>query len=273
VRPATPEPLTNPVELTAEDVEALRQAKRLLEHPGLTARISDAVGRPVESGFKLLPVPWHRTVALATETALLKGLEYAIKTMGNSKPRRSRDWMHKALAVGTGAAGGAVGVAALPVELPASTCIMLRSIADIARAEGQDISLLEVQLACLEVFALGGSNRADDAGESGYWVVRGVLSKYVSDAASHIAKKGVTDKSAPALVRLLGQIAARFGFVVSEQAAARLTPVVGAVTGGTINYLFMDHFQDMARGHFIVKRLEQKYGTETVRSAYMRMTV
>ncbi|MGZ8939090.1 MAG: EcsC family protein, partial [Limisphaerales bacterium] len=36
----------------------------------------------------------------------------------------------------------------------------------------------------------------------------------------------------------------------------------------TINVLFIDHFQDMARGHFIIKRLEAKYGQETVESAY-----
>ena len=43
--------------------------------------------------------------------------------------------MHKALATASGAAGGAFGLATLPIELPVSTIIMLRSIADIARSE------------------------------------------------------------------------------------------------------------------------------------------
>jgi hypothetical protein len=34
--------------------------------------------------------------------------------------------------------GGGFGLAALPVELPISTIIMLRSIGDIARSEGED---------------------------------------------------------------------------------------------------------------------------------------
>ncbi len=260
--------------MSAEDVEALRRAKRFLEHPGLTARISDTVGRPLESGLRMLPARWQETIALATETALFKGLEYSIKTMGrHPKVCRSHNLLHKALVAGTGAAGGAAGVAALPLELPISTCIMLRSIADIARAEGHDVSLLEVQLSCLEVFALGGGNRADDASETGYWMVRGALSKYVSEAANHIARKGLTERGAPALVRLLAQIASRFGVVVSEQAAVRLIPVVGALTGGTINFLFMDHFQDVARGHFVVKRLEEKYGTELVRSVYQELGI
>jgi hypothetical protein len=61
--------------------------------------------------------------------------------------------------------------------------------------------------------------------------------------------------------------------VVSEQVAAKAVPVVGAAGGALINVLFMGHFQEMARGHFIVKRLEKKYGEEPVRSAYDRMTI
>ena len=33
----------------------------------------------------------------------------------------------------------------------------------------------------------------------------------------------------------------------------------------------MQHFQDMARGHFTVRRLERIYGTEAVRRAYERI--
>jgi hypothetical protein len=78
----------------------------------------------------------------------------------------------------------------------------------------------------------------------------------------------VVDRTAPAIARLVGAIASRFGVVVSEQAAAKAIPVIGAASGAVINILFIDHFQDMARGHFIIKRLEAKYGTGTVESAY-----
>ena len=44
----------------------------------------------------------------------------------------------------------------LPIELPVSTIIMLRSIADIARSEGEDLSDPESALSCVQVFALGG---------------------------------------------------------------------------------------------------------------------
>jgi hypothetical protein len=40
----------------------------------------------------------------------------------------------------------------LPIELPVSTVIMLRSIADIARSEGEDLSDPR-RLPCVQVFA------------------------------------------------------------------------------------------------------------------------
>jgi hypothetical protein len=45
-------------------------------------------------------------------------------------------------------------------------------------------------------------------------------------------------------------------------------PVLGALGGATVNAVFTDHFQSMARGHFVVRRLERLHGPETVRVAY-----
>ena len=168
----------------------------------------------------------------------------------------------------TGAGGGAFGLAGLPVELPLSTTIMLRSIADIARSEGESLAAPEGKLACLEVFALGGRRPNDDATESAYFAVRGVLAKAVSEAAQFITEKGLVEEGAPALIRLVAQVASRFGAAVSEKVAAEAVPVIGAAGGAAINLLFIDHFQDMARGHFIVRRLERAYGAELVRAEY-----
>jgi len=44
--------------------------------------------------------------------------------------------------------------------------------------------------------------------------------------------------------------------------------VIGAAGGALINTLFIGHYQDMARGHFIVRRLEKIHGAEPVRLAY-----
>jgi hypothetical protein len=168
----------------------------------------------------------------------------------------------------TGGIGGFFGLPALAIELPISTTIMLRSIADIARSEAETISTVDAKIACIEVFALGGPDISDDASESGYFAVRAALAQSVTKATEYIAEKGLVEESAPALVRLIIQIAERFSIQVSEKAAAQAVPAIGAAGGAIVNTLFIDHFQDMARGHFIVRRLERKYGREIVEQTY-----
>jgi hypothetical protein len=46
---------------------------------------------------------------------------------------------------------------------------------------------------------------------------------------------------------------------------------VGAIGGGLINALFMDHFQDTAEAHFSVRRLERQYGPDVIRAEYERL--
>ena len=53
--------------------------------------------------------------------------------------------------------------------------------------------------------------------------------------------------------------------------AAQAVPIVGAAAGATLNTMFTDYYQDMARGHFIVRRLELKYGEDVVRTCYDRV--
>ena len=148
---------------------------------------------------------------------------------------------------------------------------MLRSIADIAAAEGHDPRHLDTKLDCLTVFGLGAEGDHDDPSESGYFAARTALAGAVTEAAKHLAKKGVTSGSAPALVRLVTLIGSRFGVVVSEKAAAQAIPILGAAGGALINTIFIGHYQDMARGHFIVRRLEKIHGAEPVRLAYEKL--
>jgi hypothetical protein len=254
--------------LSKTDLAELKRAKLLLENPGLTAKIAGALGSPVETGMKLLPQKWQGAVNTATEKALRTALEAAVKTLGSAPKSRSSDRLHKFAAAASGAAGGAFGLAALAIELPVSTTIMLRSIADVARSEGEQVSHIETKLACITVFALGGRSPDDNAAESSYFAARAALATAVSDAAKHLAKKGFTDAGAPALVKLIAIIAGRFGVVVGEKTAAQAIPIIGAAGGALVNTLFIGHYQDMARGHFIVRRLEKVYGTDAVQAAY-----
>ena len=75
----------------------------------------------------------------------------------------------------------------------------------------------------------------------------------------------------PRLCGLISLVAARFGLVVSEKFVAQALPVVGAAFGAGLNLTFTAHFQNLARGHFIMRRLERLYGAHAVREAAMRV--
>jgi hypothetical protein len=254
--------------MTEAHWKELRSAARLLENPGLAARITGIIGMPVEKGMQFLPRNWNRKIGDITQKALLKAADVAIFSIDKARRELSSDRWHKFGVAVTGGIGGFLGLPALIVELPISTTIMLRSIAEIARREGEQLNDFETRLSCLEVFALGGKNKSDDASESGYFFVRAALARSVSEAAQFAATKSLTEEGAPALIRFIVNIAQRFSIQVTEKAAAQAIPVIGAAGGAIINTLFIDHFQDMAKGHFTIRRLEGIYGKDSVRIAY-----
>jgi hypothetical protein len=252
-----------------EDFADLQRAHRHLENPGIVTKLTSAVGIPIEKSIEFLPEKWSTAIKKATKTALIKALDFAVLTIDGESTSDSSDRIHKFMAAITGAAGGFFGVPALAIELPVSTIIMLRSIADIARREGEDLKSINSKLACIEVFALGG--KSNDDTETGYYAVRGALATTVSRASQHIAQKGIAEQGAPALVRFINKVATRFSIAVSEKVAAEMIPVIGAAGGALINIIFIDHFQDMARGHFIIRRLERHYGMDVVKQKYEKL--
>lgn len=253
--------------LPPKDAQALSAAVLALEYPGLAARLGDLLGTPMELILKQLPGKTSVILQQTVEVALRKALDIALCTMKTGQcPASPRG--HKLAVAASGAAGGAVGLPGLAVELPLTTTIIFRSIADIARAEGEDLNQAEGCLACLEVFAYGSpGNTADDAAESGYFASRIALARAVSEASKYLMR-GVVVRDAPIIARFILAVAARFGIVVSWKAAAQMVPVVGALGGATVNALFMDHFQTVARGHFTIRRLERIYGSKKIRAIY-----
>lgn len=251
------------------DIEDLRRARMLLENPGLAAKITGALGSPIEKGLEMLPPNWAKLVEKGSKKALEVAADSAVFSLaGGGAGKDAANLFHKLMVAGVGAAGGFWGLPALALELPVSTTVMLRSIADIARSEGHCISDPAVKVNCIEVFALGGPSAADNALDTGYFAVRTALAMAVNDAVKHLAARGVGEGSAPILVKLIGQIASRFGTQVTEKIAAQSIPIIGALGGAVINTLFIDHFQNMARGHFIILRLESSYGQTAVRQQY-----
>ena len=261
-----------PARLTPKETEELRQAVACLEGASFAQRLTDAVGRPVGMLSRAMPPSARRVIAHVSETALRSALKLALRTLDlNDASAKPANRAHKLAAAASGAVGGALGLAALPIELPVSTTILLRSIAEIARDEGEDLSAPQAALACIEVFGLGGKADEEALFESGYFAARAALAKSVTDSARFVASQGAGAQSAPVVARFISQIAARFGVVVSEKLAAQAAPVIGAIGGAAVNAVFADHFQTLARGHFIVRRLEREHGPSLVAFEYQRL--
>lgn len=258
--------------MTPADWHDLQTAHRLLEHPGVAARLTQWVGVPLEKGFAMLPRGVSQQVFQLAHGALLKASVAALHTVADAPGRPAWRRWHQAGVAATGAAGGFFGMAGLAIELPVSTTLMLRSVAEIARSEGESVAQPETRAACLEVLALGGKARAPDPADSSYFAIRAALASTVSEAGKHLAAHHLATDGAPALLRLITAVAKRFGVQVTEKLAAQAVPALGAAGGAVINTVFLQHFQEMARGHFVVRRLERHYGVNEVRAAYQSLT-
>jgi hypothetical protein len=251
--------------LTQADRRDLQAAVACLEHPTFAAQVATFAGRPVDAVIRYLPKAVNRRLRHAVRLAIYKCLQIAIDSLDTEAGQRPSEWTGKVIAGFTGGVGGFFGMAALPFELPLTTTLMLRAIAETARAEGEDLRSMEALLACLEVFALGGSG---DKVDIDYYAVRTMLTKLTGEMATYVMERGALNASSPIVARLIGEIAGRFGLMVSERVAAGAVPVIGAVGGAAVNMIFMDHFQRIARGHFVIRRLERTYGATAIRSLY-----
>lgn len=292
--------------ITASDLQLLEAAKGKLMRPSLAIRLAGVVGTRIDNLFRYLPGGAHEKITGIAQAALEKCLDVALKTLPVEAPRtappaaspdaagglppqpqsrslthvanrlagltrrtpKQSKLLHKLAVMGTGAAGGAFGLFALPAELPVTTTLMFRSICAIAQSKGERLSDPEVQMQCLLVLALGGPAKADDDAQWGYFMVRSALAQAVSRASSELAAKGIGAHSSSVLLQLVRQIASRLSVQISEQVAAKSIPALGAVFGAAINATFIDHFQQIADAHFTVRGLERKYGEAHVREQW-----
>lgn len=252
--------------LSPTELEFIKEAKRFLEQPSFLIRMADMAGKPLQAGFNFVPEKVRLKIQGSVEKAMSRGLEVVTQTVvkdaklsfdeASANSRRS-GLLHAAATFGTGAIGGFFGVVSLPIELPLTTALMLRSIVATAHDFGHDVNSKEIQLECLYVLSLGG------ASEASYFASRMAMTDLIRQAAREIGSS-----SSAYLVRFMAQIATRFEAVVSEKAIAEIMPVIGALGGGTINAAFSEHFNQAARYHFGLRALELKHGADSVRAIY-----
>ena len=254
--------------LMARDRQALTRAASLLEQPSFATKVADVVGRPVIGALAMLPGVADRQLTRVIEAAILKCLSIAIDSLEGTPASQPSRWVPRVATGITGGLGGLFGALALPIELPLTTALMLQTIADIARHQGEDLGRPEARLACLEVFALA-DRRSGKRADIGYYATRSVLAQLTADIAALVVQRQTIDAAAsPVATSIVREIAGRFGVAVSERTAAAALPIVGAVGGAAVNVMFMSHFQQIAEGHFTIRRLERRYGKEAVRNLY-----
>ena len=243
--------------IAPEDREAIaRIAGNMVAGHGLGVRAVERIGRVANAALDrtigwLLPDGRDTLEDIASEA--LWSLFGAARTGLGAVPGEDRPLVHRGIVTASGAVAGFAGGPLALAEIPFAMAMMFRAIALVARRHGEDLDDTETRRACLEVFGFGtlrAATAAEEEVEASYWAVRAALTH------------------APLRV-FIRAVAARFSVVVSDQALATATPVIGALAGSSVNLLFMRHFQTMADIHFTLRALERKYGdAERVRACF-----
>jgi hypothetical protein len=259
-----------------------------LERPGRLVEFLNTMGKPAEAIIKALPAWASSRIERALQRALLDAVGWAAKTLDvsihpdeknvsmlSNVVVKSRGAMHVTAAAILGGFGGAFGIAALPLELPVTTLVILRSIAAIARDFDADLDDPMTRLECVSVLSLGGPSLSDDTMESAYLTSRLGLALLLRDAGRFIAGKSTLQLAealargaAPEVTRLIAAIAGRFGYMVLDLAYAEMVPIAGAVGGAALNGYFARFFNQVAYYHFGLRRLERIYGEVAVQDLY-----
>ena len=178
--------LTKESPLTPLHRRALHRAYYQLENQNFAARLAEYAGQPVDRLLRIMPKPASQGLHRAIEIAVLRCLNLAVRSIDqNAKGPPARRL--SSLAAGlSGAVGGFFGAAALPIELPVTTALMLRAIADTARhcrriSRGSTRALPASR--CSRS-GTGGRNGDGKRLDVGYYATRALLAKLAGDAST-----------------------------------------------------------------------------------------
>jgi len=231
----------------ADDVAAL--ARRMRRANGPVMRVLARFGNQVEDKMELLP-PQLRGGLEAVIAQMLHQV-YAAAALTRSIPimPRTSDRFHSLAASLSGAAGGSAGLASALVELPATIGLIFGAMQKVAAEEGFDPASEEVRLLCLDILGSGGPGRADD----------GLNTSFVG---ARLGLNGAT------LHAIIARVAPGLATAMGQKLASQAVPILGAAAGAGINYMFLDHFREMARVRFGLRRLAGEHGEDAVLAAF-----
>src|SRR5262249_49756781 len=196
------------LEFSPSHRRALARAHGQLESRSLALYIAEVAGQPVDRLAGMMPKVATAALNVAVEAAILNCLKLAISSIEPDARRAPANNLASLVAGLSGGVSGFFGFAALPFELPVTTTLMLRAIAETARHNGEDLRKLEARLACLEVFALG-AGKSSKRLDLGYYAARTLLGRLADGASGLLIERGVASVAAPLVNRLPAEIPSR----------------------------------------------------------------
>ena len=227
-------------DLAAEVADLAARYKRA---NGPVMRLVSRLGGTLESQFSALPDSLRDRLERVTAQALERSYGLAGRTpdLGARGPM--------AAVIATGAAGGAGGIATALAELPVTVTLFLNAIRAVAAEAGLDPEADWVRAECLQVFAAGSPLAQDDGVNTSFLAARLTL----SGAAVH---------------NLITTIAPKLAVVLGQKLVAQAVPVIGAVSGATLNVAFLNYYREIARVRFALLRLAEIHGADQVQEEF-----
>lgn len=232
----------------AAEIAAL--ARRWRRANGPVISLVNRFGGEVERRMDALPPALRKRVETVVAEALHRGFDVAQagRHAPDVGPRGAQ-----ALAALTGALGGAGGLATALAELPVTVTVILHAISRAAERAGFDPAEPAIRAECLRVLSAGSPAAQDD----------GVNTAFIG---ARLALSGA------AVQRLIATAAPGLAAVLTQKLAAQTVPVIGAVTGATLNAAYLGYYRELAEIRFALLRLAVQYGAEFVQTEFAAAT-
>ena len=221
-----------------QQLEAL--VVRYKEAEGPLMKLANYAGSQIEGVLSKLPDGFEAQVQSVVKSALDAAYEASGTISASSFAPATPSYFHKMAVTFSGAIGGVAGLPGAVAELPVTITTMFSSFQKIAEEYGFDPSEQETKVECIKIFSMGGPLEKDEDIDLSFVSARlGLQGEVVSQLISKAAQK--------------------LALVISQKLGSQAVPIIGAVTGATLNYTFMSYYEEMAHVKFSLKRLQNEY--------------
>ena len=211
--------------------------KRYHDATGPLMKLANFAGSKIENAMEFIPDGFEVEIQKAIKSALETSYDASAYIADSPYIPKVPSYFHKLSATVTGAIGGFAGLAGALAELPVSITTMFGSFQKIAEQYGFDRSEQETKLECLKVFSMGGPLTEDDD----------------LDLSFVTARLGLNGEVVRNIIVAASQ---RLSIMITQRLGASTIPILGALSGGALNYTFISYYEEMAHIRFKLKQLK-----------------